>query len=265
DHLSVQVHPDDACASRLGEPDVGKTEMWHVLRAQPGSELICGMDRSVTPDQFSRSVHDNSLGDLLTRFDVAPGDSVFVPAGTVHAIGGGIVLAEIQQNSDLTYRIYDWGRLQADGTPRQLHVDKALQAIHFGSKHGATNAPLAYQSHGGQRTVLAACRYFAAESVEVHGTLPCETRADSFHIILAKSGSVSIEAGQSSRQLKPGECALVPGHFGRFAVTGPGAFLDYYVPDLDRDVFAPLVGAGHNETDIVRLGGEPTESDLRGH
>nr|HPK00742.1 class I mannose-6-phosphate isomerase [Candidatus Hydrogenedentota bacterium] len=129
--LSVQVHPDDACAERLGEPDVGKTEMWSVLQAEPGSELIYGLKPEVGREAFSNAVANGDIEPLLNRFPVQAGDSVFVSAGTVHAIGAGVVLAEIQQNSDLTYRIHDWGRLDSDGQPRTLHLEKALEAIHF--------------------------------------------------------------------------------------------------------------------------------------
>ena len=254
DNLSVQVHPDDGCAARLGEPDVGKTEMWHVLSADPGSKLICGLDPAVTGEQFAGAVRDGSIEELMTRFDVAPGTSAFVAAGTVHAIGGGIVLAEIQQNSDLTYRLYDWGRVQADGTARELHVDKALEAIHFGSPHGGAAEPLDYARGSLTRSVLAACRYFAAERVTLEGGATCETQGRSFHIVLGVSGSVGVTAGESQRPVGPGEAVLLPGRFERFDVEGPGVYLDYYVPDLAADVVGPLREAGHPMEVIVRLG-----------
>ena len=263
DNLSVQVHPDDACAVRLGEPDVGKTEMWHVLSADPGSKLICGLDPEVSAGRFAGAVQDGSIEELMTRFEVAPGTSAFVAAGTVHAIGGGIVLAEIQQNSDLTYRIYDWGRVQTDGTARELHVDKALEAIHFGSPHGGAAEPLDYAQGDLTRSVLAACRYFAAERVTLDGGATCVTHGHSFHIVLGVSGDVDVTAGASHRIVAPGEAVLVPGGYEQFAVEGRGDFLVYYVPDLPRDVVGPLRAAGHPEDAIVRLGGDPAYSDLR--
>jgi mannose-6-phosphate isomerase len=263
DALSVQAHPDDDCAKRLGEPDVGKTEMWHVLHADPGSKLICGLDTSVTADTFGAAMQDGSLESMMTQFPVSEGISVFVAAGTVHAIGGGIVLAEIQQNSDLTYRIYDWGRVQADGTSRELHVEKALQSIHFGSPHGGEANGLSYELSGATCTVLAACRYFSAELIESTGKFGRETRGESFHILLAKGDGLTVSAGNDTRRLKTAEAVLIPGAQDEFTVEGEGAFLDYYVPDLEKDIVAPLEAHGHTREAIVLLGGDPGHSDLR--
>lgn len=262
EHLSVQVHPDDDCARRLGEPDVGKTEMWHVLDAEPGSELICGIRQDATRDGLAAAVAATTLEDLLVRFEVSPGDSAFIPAGTIHAIGGGILLAEIQQNSDLTYRLYDWGRLQPDGTPRALHLDKALEAIHFGSPHCGRANPLDCEREGGRAAILAACRYFAAELVVCAGRYARDTRGDSFHIVLAASGELSVICDSHARALAPGEAVLVPGSVEAFDVEGEGRFLEYYVPDLARDIVEPLLLAGHAREDIARLGGAPGHSDL---
>ncbi|MCP4641622.1 MAG: mannose-6-phosphate isomerase [bacterium] len=262
DHLSVQVHPDDECAKRLGEPDVGKTEMWHVLHADPGSELICGLDPSASRDRFAAAVQDGSVEDLMTRFEVGEDTSAFVSAGTVHAIGGGIILAEIQQNSDLTYRIYDWGRVQADGTSRELHVEKSVEAIHFGSPHGGTANPLTYSAGSTEVDVLAACRYFSAERIKLNGTYSRSTRGDSFHILLAAAGEPTVCVAECRRVLEPGQAVLVVGDCEQFSIEGEGAILDYYVPDLALDVVDPLLSAGHDRDAIIRLGGDPAHSDI---
>jgi mannose-6-phosphate isomerase len=190
DILSVQVHPDDECARRLGEPDVGKTEMWHVLQADPGSELICGLNRAVTPATFGDAIRDHSVVGLLNRFEVREGTSVLVPSGTVHAIGAGIVLAEIQQNSDLTYRLYDWSRVDADGKGRTLHIDKAIEAIHFDASRSGPALPLGYQIDDAECQVLSACRHFAAERVKVNGHFRRVTQGRSFHILLVVEGEL---------------------------------------------------------------------------
>ena len=262
--LSVQVHPDDDDARRLGEPDVGKTEMWHVFHADPDSELICGLDPKVERAAFAQAVCDGSVEVLLRRFAVSTGTSVFVAAGTVHAIGGGLVLAEIQQNSDLTYRIYDWGRRQADGAPRALHLDKALEAIHFGASHGGPAEPLAYSVKGASCSVLAACRYFAAEAWRVSGVTERNTRSESFHILMGKSGELAVAALAGEVALLPGRAVLVPGAAQRLAVSGQGEWLDYYVPHIERDIAAPLREAGHTPEEIGRLGGAPAASGLSG-
>lgn len=261
DYLSVQVHPDDDDAKRLCEPDVGKTEMWHVLFAEPNSELICGMPPSATCKTFADAIAEKSLGNMLTRFPVQPGTSVFVPAGTVHAIGPGILLAEIQQNSNITYRVYDWDRVGTDGKPRELHVARSISVTRFGSRHQGANTPLAYESSDAAITVLAACRYFAAERIHVEGTYVCP-RSDTFHILLGINGDIRIIAEGNETALPPAQALLIPGGVRQWRATGKGEFLCYYVPDLARDIVVPLRGAGHGTEAIVRLGGDPSTSDL---
>lgn len=264
DVLSVQVHPDDETATALGEPDVGKTEMWHVLEAGAESELICGLEPGVGADAFTAAVKQGTVEQHMVRFTVEPGTAVFVPAGTVHAIGSGIVLAEIQQNSDITYRIYDWGRVQADGTPRALHLEQAAKAIHFDAPHAGANTPMRYTRDGAEVEVLAACRYFAAEAVRAPDGVERPTHGTSFHILLARDAPCRVTAKRGVVQLKPGQAALVPASAGTYRVESTGTWLAYYVPDLARDVAEPLRGAGHGTEAIVRLGGAPSRSDLRG-
>ncbi|MBI5095039.1 MAG: class I mannose-6-phosphate isomerase [Candidatus Hydrogenedentes bacterium] len=252
DYLSVQVHPDDACAAALNEPDVGKTEMWHVLEADSGSELICGLVAGATPDTFRNNAAAD-LEPLLCRFQVQAGDSVFVPAGTVHAIGKGIVLAEIQQNSDLTYRLYDWGRLQLDGKPRDLHIEKSIAATHFGSHHSGVSFPLSHYQGSARRTVLAACSYFAAERIESTGTCQLSTKRESFHIALATEDQLHVSSAEGSNVVARGQAILIPGSLEDYEVTCAGPFLLYYVPDIVRDVVTPLQDAGHPERAIEAL------------
>lgn len=262
DVLSVQVHPDDETARRLNEPDVGKTEMWHVLQCDPHSALICGLYPSVAPESFLGVADSDRIEDLMVRFEVEEGTSVFVPAGTVHAIGAGIVLAEIQQNSDITYRLYDWGRVGPDGQPRQLHVEKAFEAIRFGSAHAGASRPLACRSDGATQTVLAACRYFAAERVDFTGSYGRDTAGRSFHIVLPRTGQLTFRAGEATQTLEPAQALLIAGDAGAYSVEGEGSFLDYYVPDLRADIVEPLQKAGYTKEEILRLGGDPASSDL---
>jgi mannose-6-phosphate isomerase len=263
--LSVQVHPDDSCAKRLAEPDVGKTEMWHVIQADAGSELVCGLDPAVDAAGFRTAVERGGIEDAMTRFETVPGDSVFVSAGTVHAIGGGILLAEIQQNSDLTYRIYDYDRPGPDGNLRELHLDKAAEAIHFSSSHGGKNGALELPDQNAvSRSMLAACRYFAAERWTLNGPYTHDTRGDSFHVVLSinESATVTTEGGES--QLSEGQAVLVPGDADEYTIEGHGTALVYYVPDLVRDIVEPLQTAGHGTEAIIRLCGDPSTSDLTG-
>src|SRR5437870_4395620 len=129
--LSVQVHPNDAAAARLTPPDLGKTEAWIVLDAQPGSRIYAGLKTGCSEATLRRAFDDGSVEDCLHSFEPQPGDCIFMPAGTVHALGAGLLIAEIQQASDTTYRLYDWGRTGPDGKPRPLHVDEALRVIDY--------------------------------------------------------------------------------------------------------------------------------------
>lgn len=254
DILSVQVHPDDDTAARLGEPDTGKTEMWYVLEALPGAELYCGLKPRCARESLMEAVHNQTLDRLLHRFGVEEGDSVLVPAGMVHAIGPGLLLAEIQQNSDLTYRLYDWGRTQADGRPRELHLDKALTSIHYGAPPCGVAPGLALEESPVHRSILAACAYFAADKTVLDGaSWVRETRCESFHILLGIEGAVGIGAGQDHTELRPGCAVMVTGGCPRYTVEGRGAWLTYYVPDVARDVVAPLLQRGHKHSDIDQV------------
>ena len=241
DILSVQVHPDDVTAERLGENDGGKTEMWHVLAATSDSEIIAGLEPTCTLEVFDAAVADGTLAEHLVQLPVNRGDSIYVPSGTVHAIGSGILLAEIQQNSDLTYRIYDFDRIGPDGTRRQLHLDAARQVIGFGEPPASLAQPIEIPPNGAERRTLeAACPFFATERVQMDGTYRRETGGRSFHLLLAIDGSLTVSALEESTTINPGEAVLVAGNASEFSVTGNGVFLDYFVADIQRDILVPV-------------------------
>lgn len=260
--LSVQVHPDDDAARELSEPDVGKTEMWHVLASEPGSTLICGLEPGLDRETFLAAAREGNIEQHMPRFDAPAGTTAFVAAGTVHAIGAGILLAEIQQNSDLTYRIYDWGRTDGQGKPRELHLEKAARVTDFGSSHGGAAHPLTYQEAGGDVTVLGACRYFASELLPVAGERSRNTGNRSFHIVMPREGAITLTAASEQVMLHRGQAALVPAGAGSYTLIGHGFVLDYYVPDLCADILEPLRKAGHPDAAIARLGGASDRSDL---
>ena len=169
DRLSVQVHPDDAYAAAK-ENDRGKTEMWYILEAEPGAALVCGLKPGRTKENFAAAVKAGRVEDELTKIPVKPGETYFIPAGMPHAIGGGILLAEIQQNCDLTYRIYDYNRLGNDGKPRELHTEKALDVVRPFTKDEIDaqqyeNAP----KNVDRSRLLADCKRFRVERVTTSG------------------------------------------------------------------------------------------------
>jgi mannose-6-phosphate isomerase len=161
--LSVQVHPDDAYAQRVeGQPN-GKTECWYILGADPGAELVLGWTRDTDRTEYERRVADGTLGEILRRVPVQRGDAFYLPAGTLHAIGAGIRVFETQQTSDLTYRIFDWNRLEPDGTPRELHVKKAGDVLDYRACEAGAVRQLRFDDGGVDRTLLIADERFLVE------------------------------------------------------------------------------------------------------
>ena len=253
--LSIQVHPDDALAAQLGENDIGKNEMWHILHAQPDTVLYCGLPETLSEENIQKAINEDRIADHLQTIPTTVGQSVFVPAGTIHSIGAGCILAEIQQNSDLTYRIDDWGRRQSDGTPRELHREKAFQAIRYPNTHpGAT--PTHHYLGPDQNTtihVLAACEHFATEVLLLNGVYRGGYRGDTFQIFLAKSGVTTLTTEDDRLELSPGQAALIPAQMQDIKLEGNAELLHYYVPNILENIVAPLSHAGYSEAEIKSL------------
>jgi len=165
--LSVQVHPGDAYAQRVEHQPNGKTECWYILACEAGAELVLGWTRDTTRPEYERRVADGTLGEILRRVPVAPGEAYYLPAGTLHAIGAGIQLFETQQASDLTYRIFDWNRVGDDGKPRELHVDKAGDVLDYRATFPGAARQLSYSADGLDRTLLVADADFLVEHITV--------------------------------------------------------------------------------------------------
>ncbi len=220
--LSVQVHPDDdyAAAHGLGEP--GKTEMWYILHAGPGSQIIHGLTAGTDRRTFRGAVAGGRVQDVLNRVRVRPGDSVLVPAGTVHGILSGIVLVEIQQCSDTTYRIYDWDRLGPDGRRRELHIERALDVIRFERTEPVPTEPcLVEERDGVRRDVIAHCDHFTVERVSMSAgaCFPSELDGETLETWGVLSGTAKVETdGASSLALRGVRFALLPATMGAFCV-----------------------------------------------
>ncbi len=215
--LSVQVHPDDDYALAHEGNELGKTEMWVVLAAEPDAAVILGIRAGTTPCKFRQAIHDGNLEPYLHRLPVRAGDVVCVPAGSLHAILGGLIIAEIQQNSNTTYRVYDWNRLGIDGRPRPLHVDKAMDVINFDQvEPGLCPPELIYDAQGLRRYRLCQNRYFVTERVEIAAGAVYNGRCqgDSLQIWGAIKGAVNINGvGLTAVQF-----SLLPASLGDFTV-----------------------------------------------
>ena len=206
DNLSVQVHPSDDYALRH-EGQYGKTEMWHIVDATDDAYIYLGFNRNVTKEQFVTALNNKTLCDLLNKVPVKPNQTYFVPSGIIHAIGGGVTLIEIQQNSDLTYRVYDYDRLGADGKPRELHINKALKVLNFG-KYVIPDT-----SRNG---LLGKCKYFAAYRYQGEQTL---TFKESFASVTTLQGSIQV----NGVELQRGETVFVSAGT-QLNITGCGTY-----------------------------------------
>ena len=187
--LSIQVHPDDTVARKHGQPN-GKTEMWYVVDAEPGACLYSGLAQEITPDEYERRIADGSIIEVLARHEVQPGDVFFLPAGRIHSICSGCFVAEIQQTSDLTYRIYDYGRMGLDGKPRQLHTDLAKEAIDY-TVYPEYRVPYTPVKNTGNE--LISCKYFTTNVHDLDKAVRMDlTDIDSFLVVMCISGGGTI-------------------------------------------------------------------------
>jgi mannose-6-phosphate isomerase len=237
--LSVQVHPDDAYARRVeGRPN-GKTESWYVLEADPGASIVLGWERDTSRGEYLERVRTGGLDELLRRVPVRAGDAFYLPAGTLHAIGAGIVLFETQQTSDLTYRIYDYDRPGPDGKPRELNVEKAADVLDFRKSTAGPLEPLAYELDGLKRSALIADANFIVERVEA-GPRAGGIDLEGMPLVVQALGTpLELEARGELLRLQPYQSAIVPAAFEVVMVRGDakpdaGAFLTA-APPADRE------------------------------
>jgi mannose-6-phosphate isomerase len=236
DQLSIQVHPDDAYASQNEAPGaVGKTEMWHVVSAEPGATLLLGLVPEVDRGKFRSAIKQGGLEKFFERLPVSPGDTFYVPSGTPHTIGAGMILCEVQQNSDLTYRLYDFHRVDAHDNPRELHIEKAMSVIDFAHRKGGKVAPVALPSADGAETsLLVACPYFATERWDL--SAQHQTRSDPAHfeLLVILTGGGNIQWSANSCSYRQGECWFIPANLGEFSVLpeSPTSILRTYVPNI---------------------------------
>lgn len=238
DKLSVQVHPGDeyARAREAAAGGTGKTEMWYAVAARPDAELRLGLEPGVTRDAFRRALDSADVERCLASLPVKSGDAFFVPAGTAHTIGPGMLLCEVQQNSDITYRVFDYNRRQADGSHRPLHVREALDVLEFGKQRCGKTRGAQIQQGSLRRTCLAACRYFATEIWEFPDAVDASVCPDRFELLIALSGQGRIHWRSESMPYSPGEAWLVPAALSKYRLTAESEtkLLRTYVPDLQQ-------------------------------
>lgn len=205
--LSIQLHPHDHLAKKRHN-SFGKTEMWYVIQADEKANLIVGFQKEVTPKEYIHHLENKTLTDILNIDEVKKGDVYFIPTGRVHAIGAGVMLAEIQQTSDITYRIYDWDRPNSDGTYRELHTEEALQAIDYSAKESYQTAYTKVQNTSSE---IVSCPYFTTNVLPLRGKITLNhSDKDSFVIYMCVEGEVELIYKNQTESLKMGETILVP-------------------------------------------------------
>ena len=217
--LSLQVHPDeDACKELPGaEP---KTEMWYVIAAKPDAKIIAGLGKSCTKYKFLESIKNGNVEECLQVFKSVPGDAYFINAGTVHAIGAGNLLLEIQQNSNTTYRISDWGRVGLDGKPRQLHLEEAVKSINFASRLAPRIPNVSnVTEHNRKFPIVNRCPFFHVDDLRLVEEWYDKADGTSMHIISAITGSVTIEGVAESVHVDRGRSCVVPANYGRYSIN----------------------------------------------
>jgi mannose-6-phosphate isomerase len=248
DRLSVQVHPDDHY-SGLVEGEQGKTEMWYIINAEPGARLVYGVKPGISKERFADALQKGQLESCLNEIEVKKGEVYFIPAGTVHAIMEGILIAEIQQNSDTTYRVYDWNRPGKDGNPRPLHIKQALEVINFSQENG-NNLPLVVNNKDYLKEYLTICPYFAVELFKLSGEIPLYPDGERFYILISLAGQGEIICNDINLEIKPGMTILLPAVLEEVIIRGKLQFINTYIPPSREELRANLRREGFSEEEI---------------
>lgn len=215
--LSIQVHPSDTYSKKY-ENQLGKTEMWYVVDCEPNAYLYYGFSEDTDKKTFEEAIKNNTVCDLLNKVDVKKGDVFFIEAGTIHAICSGILIAEVQQNSNVTYRVYDYGRVGVDGKPRELHIYKACDVTNYKKQ----------VVQGENQGHLASCEYFTVDKIVLNGEYK-NTPSDSFHSLLVVNGSGKIISNAETIEFEMGDSVFIPANNGEYLVTGQAEILLTYI------------------------------------
>lgn len=224
--LSVQVHPDNAYALRV-EGEYGKTECWYVLDCDEGAELIYGFKKPISKEEFKARIKDNTFLEAVNKVEVHKGDLFFIEAGTLHAIGGGILLAEIQQNSNTTYRVYDYGRRGSDGKLRPLHIDKAVDVTNCAPPtHAVSPEGEKIQNGNTEMQLLTKCDLFTVTSVKTDSVYESTADETSFVSVLVTDGSGEITCKTDTLPLKKGDSFFIAANSGKFTIKGTVEFIE---------------------------------------
>lgn len=224
DNLSIQVHPDDAYALEH-EKEYGKTEMWYVIDAQPGAQLIYGLEKEISRQELEQHLQQGTILDVCHHVPVKKGDVFFIPAGTIHAIGKGILLAEVQQNSNITYRLFDYNRPGTDGKPRQLHIPQGAAVSSLQPLPLHTEKKTVQLSSDCSAQLLASCKYFNTYSINLDSTVTLTADAASFHTFTLLEGEADVIHDETTLHLAAGQTVFIPAGLGEYTIKGKGELI----------------------------------------
>ena len=222
-NLSVQVHPDDKYARRV-ENSNGKTEMWYIMDAGENAKIIDGVKENVTTKQLEEAIYSNSLESLLNYVDVKQGDVIYIPSGTIHAILGNTLICEIQQNSNLTYRVYDWGRVGKDGKPRELHIQKAIDVVDCSLRPQIKNT----DTLEGESNIISS-EYFKTDKIKIKGSEKSSSSVETFYIMNVVKGFGKLITSTNEYDIKYGDSFIIPATLGEFELQGDMEILKSYI------------------------------------
>jgi mannose-6-phosphate isomerase len=264
DWLSIQLHPNDEQArAREGSP-YGKCEFWYVLDAAADAKIIHGLTTPCEPHELIAAAQNGTIKDMFDYVSVAAGDVVINTHGMIHALGPGIRIYELQQSSDITYRLYDWDRPASAG--RELHLEQSAAIADYAPVLQHMIAPLEYQtSNGTEHRILCACQYFAATLLRVRDIETSNTHGATPHLITVLSGAGTVRAGNSIVDVKAGESVLIPATIGEYSLVAEGALrvIVGSIPNLHTDIIEPMRAIGYSQDHVAQLGGDLSRSDLR--
>ena len=222
--LSIQVHPNDKLAKERHN-SFGKTEMWYVMQADTDSRIIVGFKENSSKEEYLKHLNDKSLVSILDDVKAKSGDVFFLETGTVHAIGAGLVVAEIQQTSDITYRLYDFDRKDAQGNTRELHVDLALDAINYNK----VDTHKKYETKTNESNVVVDCPYFTTNFIPLENKVDVSKSGETFTVYMCIEGSFEIEYSGFKQAYKKGDTVLVPAEINAFVLSGKASILEIYI------------------------------------
>ena len=248
--LSVQVHPTDNYANKNENGEYGKNEMWYVVDCKPNARLVYDVKSSIDKSAFKNAIRNNLVEDALNFVKVKPGDCFNIPAGLVHAIGTGLIICEIQQNSNTTYRVFDYNRVDKNGNKRQLHIEKALDVIDFSHNYEYTKLPgLVIKDKSIITKYIVANKYFAVEHITISGITKMNTHDERFYTYTILKGTGKI----NNIAVTMGESILVPAKLGKYTLSGNFEAIKSYVPDIEKNIIRPLKKANYSLDEINKM------------